>query len=489
MEWECKGGIMALRDAKQYIESLRDGRVIYIHGKRVEDVTGHPILRRAIEHAAIDYELHKKEGLWDLMITRSPTTGNEIRRYFEIPRSSEDLLRRRKLIETATTHGDAIILFMKEIGTDALNALAMITYIMDKKNGTEYSKRVADYREYLQENDLSMAGAVTDVKGDRSLSPSRQAMPYFYLKVIDRSKDGVVVKGAKVHTTSAPITNELIVLPTRAMTEADRDYCIAFGIPVNTKGIKIISRPELEDISWFDYPITSKHITLEAMTIFDEVFVPRERIFMDGEWEFAGPLANTFATWHRFTGISYKPPFADVMIGAAQLIADYNGVARASHIRDKITELIIYAETIRTFAKAAALECIITENGIAYPNPILSNMGKHFFATHYHDAIKAVQEIAGGLVVTGPTEADYMNPETKDYIETYLCGREGVKTENRLKVMKLIRDLTATGYAGEGYIGTLHGEGSIEAQKISLYREYNIERCVQYVKKILKIED
>ncbi len=489
MEWECKGGIMALRDAKQYIESLRDGRVIYIHGKRVEDVTGHPILRRAIEHAAIDYELHKKEGLWDLMITRSPTTGNEIRRYFEIPRSSEDLLRRRKLIETATTHGDAIILFMKEIGTDALNALAMITYIMDKKNGTEYSKRVADYREYLQENDLSMAGAVTDVKGDRSLTPSRQAMPYFYLKVIDRSKDGVVVKGAKVHTTSAPITNELIVLPTRAMTEADRDYCIAFGIPVNTKGIKIISRPELEDISWFDYPITSRHITLEAMTIFDEVFVPRERIFMDGEWEFAGPLANTFATWHRFTGISYKPPFADVMIGAAQLIADYNGVARASHIRDKITELIIYAETIRTFAKAAAVECIITENGIAYPNPILSNMGKHFFATHYHDAIKAVQEIAGGLVVTGPTEADYMNPETKDYIETYLCGRQGVKTENRLKVMKLIRDLTATGYAGEGYIGTLHGEGSIEAQKISLYREYNIERCVQYVKKILKIED
>lgn len=480
---------MALRDSRQYIESLRDGRKVYIHGKRVEDVTKHPILRRAIEHAALDYELHKKEELRDLMITRSPTTGHEIRRYFEIPRSAEDLLRRRKLIETATMHGDAIILFMKEIGTDALNALAMITYLMDKKFGTEYSKRVSDYREYLQENDLSMAGAVTDVKGDRSLIPSKQAMPYFYLKVIDRSKDGVVVKGAKVHTTSAPITNELIVLPTRAMTEQDRDYCIAFGIPVNTEGIKIISRPELEDISWFDYPITSRHITLEAMTIFDEVFVPKERIFMDGEWEFAGPLANTFATWHRFTGISYKPPFADVLIGVAQLIADYNGVARASHIRDKITELIIYAETIRTFAKAAALECIITENGIAYPNPILSNMGKHFFATHYHDSIKAVQEIAGGLVITGPTEADYVNPETKDYIETYLGGRQGVKTENRLKVMKLIRDLTATGYAGEGYVGTLHGEGSIEAQKISLYREYNIERCVQYVKKILKIED
>ena len=479
---------MPLRDGKQYIESLRDGREVYIHGERVEDVTTHPILRRAIDHGAIDYELDKQEELRDLFVTRSPVTGNEMRRYFEIPKTAEDLLRRRELIETATQCGNAIILFMKEIGTDALNALAMITYLMDKKNGTHYSERVANYRNFLQENDLSMAGAITDVKGDRSLLPSEQAMPYFYLKVIDRNRDGVVVKGAKVHTTSAPITNELIVLPTRAMTEADRDYCIGFGIPVNTKGIKIISRPELENLSWFDYPISSSHITLEAMTIFDEVFVPKERIFMDGEWEFAGPLANCFATWHRYTGISYKPPIADLMMGASQLIADYNGVGRVSHIRDKITQIIIYAETIRTFTKAAARECIITEDGIAYPNPLLCNMGKHFFATHYHESIKAVQEIAGGLVVTGPTEADYGNPATRDYIEVFLAGRKGVKTLDRLKVMKLIRDLTATGYAGEGYVGTLHGEGSIEAQKISLYREYNISRCVDYVKDLLKIE-
>jgi aromatic ring hydroxylase len=170
------------------------------------------------------------------------------------------------------------------------------------------------------------------------------------------------------------------------------------------------------------------------------------------------------------------------MIGAAQLIAAYNGVGRVSHIRDKVTQLIIYAETIRTFTKAAASECIITENGIAYPNPLLCNMGKHFFATHYHESIKAVQEIARRLVVTGPTEADYRNPETRDYIEVFLAGRKGVKTVDRLKVMKLVRDHTATGYAGEGYVGTLHGEGSIEGQKISLYREFDINRCVDYVK-------
>lgn len=480
---------MALRDKKQYVQSLRDGREVYIHGERVRDVTENPSIRKAIDHAAIDFELDKRPELRDRLVTTSPTTGNEIRRYFELPRSTEDLLKRRELIEITVRHGNAVPLFMKEIGTDALNALNMMTFIMDKKNGTKYFERVEKYREHLQENDLSMAGAVTDVKGDRGLRPSQQEMPYFYLKVVERRHGGFVVRGAKLHTTSAPISNELMILPTRAMMQDESDYSISFGIPVNTKGVKIISRPERSDLNWFDYPMSSGHVTLESMVIFDDVFVPEERIFMDGEWEFAGPLTNCFATWHRFTGLSYKPPFADVLIGAAQLIADYNGVGSASHIRDKITNLIAYTETIRTFGKVVAHECVITENGVAYPNPVLCNIGKFFFADNYHMCIKDLQEIAGGLVVTGPTEADYKNPATGGYIERYLGGKKGVKAVDRIKVMKLIRDLSATEFAGEWMVGTLHGEGSLQAQKLSIYRDYDIRKCVNYVKELLKIED
>ena len=478
---------MSLRNSDEYIQSLRDGREVYIHGERVTDITEHPAIRKAIDHGALDYELDKRPELRELLITRSTTTGNEIRRYFELPRSPDDLLRRRELIETTTRHGNGTILFMKEIGTDALNALNMITYLIDKKKGTGYYERVAQYRQYLEENDLSMSGAVTDVKGDRSLRPSEQEMPYYYLKVVDRSNDGIVVKGAKVHTTSAPITNEIIVIPTRAMAEKDRDYCISFGIPVNTEGVKIISRPERSDLNWFDYPISSRHANLHAMTIFENVFVPKERVFMDGEWEFTGPLANCFATWHRFTGIAYKSPFADLLIGSAQLIADYNGVPTASHILDRITDMIIYAVTIRTFGKGAAGECVISESGVAYPNPLLCNIGKHFFANNYHACIKALQEVAGGLVVTGPTEADCMNPATREYIERYLGGKKGVAAVDRLKVMKLIRDLTATEFAGEWMVGTIHGEGSLQAQKMSTYRDYDVAKCVDYVKELLRI--
>ena len=476
-----------MRNAQQYIESLRDGREVYIHGERVEDITAHPALRKAIDHGAIDYELDTRPELRDLFVTRSPSTGTEIRRYFELPRSAGDLLKRQELIETATRNAGSVVIFMKEIGTDILHALKMICFEMDKKYGTDYSARVAKYGEYLEEQDLSMAGAVTDVKGDRRLRPSEQDMPYYYLKVVERRGDGVVVRGCKVHTTSAPITNELLVLPTRAMAESDKDYCIAFGIPVNTPGVKIISRPERGDLGVFDYPLSSRHTTLEAMTIFEDVFVPKERIFMDGEWDFAGPLANCFATWHRFTGISYKYPFAEMIIGAAALAADYNGVPKAAHIQDRITDLVIYAQTIRTFGQAAARECIISENGIAYPNPLLCNIGKYLFATNYHASIKALQEVAGGLPATGPTEADCRNPATGKFIERYLGGRKGAGAIDRLKLMKLVRDMGGTEGAGEWWVGTLHGEGSLQAQRFSITREFDVKKCVDYVKGLLEI--
>jgi 4-hydroxybutyryl-CoA dehydratase / vinylacetyl-CoA-Delta-isomerase len=476
-----------MRNAEQYIESLRDGREVYIHGERVEDVTKHPSLRKAIDHGAIDYELDRRPELRELLVTRSAKTGNEIRRYFELPRTAEDLLRRQELIETTTRNDGSIVVFMKEIGTDALNALNMICYEMDKKYGTPYLPRVAAYWQYLEENDLSMAGAITDVKGDRKLRPSQQEMPYYYLKVVERRSDGVVVRGCKVHTTSAPITNELLVLPTRAMAESDKDYCIAFGTPVNAKGIKIISRPERGDLGVFDYPLSSRHTTLEAMTIFEDVFVPTERIFMDGEWEFAGALANCFATWHRFTGISYKYPFAEMIIGAAALAADYNGVPQASHIQDRITDLVIYAQSIRTFGQAAARDCVITENGVAYPNPLQCNIGKYLFASGYHAALKALQEVAGGLAATGPTEADCKNPATKEFIERYLGGRKGADAISRLKVMKLVRDMGGTEGAGEWWVGTLHGEGSLQAQRLSVSRGFDVKKCVDYVKNLLEI--
>ena len=207
---------------------------------------------------------------------------------------------------------------------------------------------------------------------------------------------------------------------------------------------------------------------------------------MCGEWAYAGMMANTFANWHRFTGISYKGPVADLLLGSAQLIAEYNGVPNASHIRGKIGHLITYAQTIRVFGKAAALECK-QFGGVTYPHPLLINIGKHYFAENYHTMIKHVQEIAGGSVVTAPGADDWNNPELRPYIEKYFKGVDSVPTEERLRAFKLIKDLTASDEAGVWMLGTLHGEGSLEAQRITTYRETDLQPYVDFAKKVAGI--
>src|SRR5208282_5746068 len=237
--------------------------------------------------------------------------------------------------------------------------------------------------------------------------PSEQADPDLYVHVVEETSDGIIVRGAKVHTSVSVNANEIIVLPTRAMAEGDKSYAVAFAVPANTKGLTLIasSYSEAPVGREFDYPLSSRHQMVETLTVFDNVFVPWNRVFLKGEWAMAGHLAKTFVDFHRFTAISYKLPLVDLLLGSAELMADYNGVTKASHVRDKITWLVAYAETLRALVKMAALECSM-RNGIAVPSVLISNMAKWHFAQHYHDALFRVQDIAGGLLVTAPAGED-----------------------------------------------------------------------------------
>jgi 4-hydroxybutyryl-CoA dehydratase/vinylacetyl-CoA-Delta-isomerase len=478
---------MALRTGKEFLDSLKDGRQVYMLGERIEDVSTHPVLSVPARHSAIEFDLAQDPELSDLTRATLETNGEVVSRYYQIPRTTEDLLKRRDLIEYGSQVGLSMPLFIKAIGSDSLNALQVVSAFVDSDKGTDYSARVAEHRTYCATKDLALAGAITDVKGDRSKRPSEQELPDFYVHIQDRQSDGIIVSGAKTHISAAPYVNEFIVLPTRAMRQDDKDFAVAFAIPIDAPGVKVIARPDRVK-NKFDFPISSRHFHIEGTIIFDEVFVPWEKVFLAGEWEYAGALANTFATWHRFTGLGYKGPGADLLLGMAQLIADYNGVANASHIRAKITQLIQYAESIRVFGRAAAHEAEM-HSGLACPNALLANMGKYIFASGYHDAVRIVQEIAGGSVVTSPTSLDLENPDTREYVERYFAGRDGVSGEDRLRVFKLIMDMTASEYAGNWLLATLHGEGSLEAQRMAMYRQYDIERCVDLARKAVGIQE
>ena len=477
-----------MRSREQYIESLRDGREVYFKGQRVPDVTAHPELRVAIDHAAIDYEMAHDPAWHDLAVDEQ--NGKPVSFYYQLPKSGADLLRRSQLIEAATTLGGTLVVLIKEIGSDALFALHAVAHELDRRKGTLYLERVRKFYDHVKDNDLALSVAQTDVKGDRSKSPLEQEHPDYYLRIVGETPEGIIVRGAKVHTSVSVNSNEVIVLPTRAMKPDESAYAVAFAIPLNTKGLKLIasSYGAHHDDGAFDAPLASKHRMMETLTVFDDVLVPRERVFLQGEWEFAGELAKTFVDFHRFTAISYKLPLVDGLVGAALLMTEYNGLERAKHVQDKLARLISYAETLRALIRLAAVECETGPLGIAIPKTLVVNMAKLHFATNFHQMLAYVQDITGGLIATGPSEADLNHPETGKWVRRYLGGRKGVAVEDRLKAINLVKELTATDFAGYQAVLAIHAEGSIEAEKLAMVREHDSARCLKLAKRLAGIQ-
>lgn len=478
---------MAIRTPQEYRESLKDGRVVYFEGKRVKDVTKHPVLKVCVDHCAMDYVLTQDPHYQNLFAEKNDE--GELVSFFYIPsKSSKDLLRRREIIQVLTRTCFGLSL-PQLAGSDGLNALAVVSASMDKKLDTKYSERVEAYRKHLQRNHSATALAMTDVKGDRGLRPSRQE-PHkdYFVRIVEERSDGIVVRGAKTHISASPCANEMIVLPCRNMREDDKDYAVAFAIPIDTKGVKYISsgREAVEEGNFFDYPLTASGYLNDALVVFEDVFVPIERVFMKGEWQFSGDMAYMFANFHRISGDSYKYAELEVLVGAAALMAEYNGLEKAYHVQDKLSWLVMYAEGTEALGKMACQECITEpDSHLVYPNPMYSNIGKLFFADNFHQAIKLLQDITGGIVATIPSSKDFFNPETRSLMEKYLGGKVGIPTEHRLRAINLVKDLSSV------YLGglTLHAEGSLSAQRLSIYAIADFEKYKAAAKRAARIKD
>lgn len=479
---------MGLRTPDEYIESLRDDRTVYFEGQRVADVTTHPVIHKAVVHAATDFALAEDPTTRALAVVGDGPEA--FSRYFLEPRSPDDLLDRAALIETATARCKTLVPLIKEIGTDALFALRRIGRSLDAARGdTERSRRIDDFFAHCRDGDLAMSVAQTDVKGDRSLTPGRQSNPESYLRIVERRPDGIVVRGAKVHTSCTPNVNELIVLPTRAMGPDDSDWAVSFAIPVATPGLVLVASPYgSHSDSAFENPLSAERMMLETTTIFDDVFVPNERVFLCGESQFAGPLAMEFVSYHRFTAIAYKLPLVDALVGSAALMADMNGIVRAGHVREKLTWLITYAETLRALVQSSALRGTPDDVGVFVPDPLVVNIAKSHFAHGFHTALQHVQDISGGLLVTAPGGADFENPATGQLLRHYLGGRDGVDGEERIRAIKMVADLTTGDFGGYHTVLAIHAEGSLEAEKILIERSYDRTRVLEYARHLAGLD-
>ena len=466
---------MGLRTAAEYRESLRDGRVLWYRGARVADVTTEPELKIAVENSALDYDEAYGPEHRDLTVTVDPDTGEEYCATYRVPRSTEDLLTRSRLVELTATLGGTL-LSVKDVGTDALFALQTLL------QGEELERLMAFYR-YCRDGDLAVAVAQTDVKGDRSKAPHEQADPDLHVHVVDRSDAGIVVRGAKMHTSFTPNANEVLVLPTRAMKAEDADFAVAFAVPPATDGLSMYVSPYSGGTRHpWEHPVSSKHKMLETLTVFDDVFVPWDRVFCFRQPELAGPIALAFVEYHRFTAVSYKLPLLDALVGSAAQIAEMNGVLHAGHIRDKLTQLVIYAETVRTLCEAAARRGRVGKAGLCLPDSATTNIAKYTFATGFHHAVRAVQECAGGVLVTGPGGEDWDSADVRPVLEKYL--RAAAPAAERLAMINLISDLTVRDFGGYHTVLAVHAEGSIEAEKMQIFRAYDPRRAVGLARRL-----
>lgn len=470
---------------EQYRESLRKlNPVIYFEGKQID--IDDPMIAPHVNAAAMTYDAAFDPLGEDLATVESHLDGQKINRWTHIHQSKDDLVKKVKLLRMVAQKTGSC--FQRCVGWDALNALYSTTYDMDQKLGTDYHERFKKYLKHVQETDVMVAGAMTDPKGDRGLSPSEQVDPDLFVHIVERRDDGIVVRGAKMHMTGMVNSHEMLVMPTAAMKEEDKDYAVSCAIPVDAPGVIHVFGRQTNDSRKYDkmdqgncrYGIVGG----ESITILDDVFVPWDMVFMAGEYEFSGVLVERFATLHRQNYGGCKSGVSDVVTGASAAMAEYNGAGKASHIKDKLIEMMHLTESLYCCSIACSAEGGQLASGAYYPDPLLGNIVKQNVTRNIYEIDRLSHDIAGGLIATLPSEKDFDDPEIGDKLKKYLAGSAKYSVEDRYRMARLLENMTG----GTALVESMHGAGSPQAQRIMLYRMGNLMGKVKLAQNLAGID-
>jgi 4-hydroxybutyryl-CoA dehydratase/vinylacetyl-CoA-Delta-isomerase len=454
---------MGLKRPEDYVASLNDGRVTYWDGEKIADITKHPRFRVPIAITAKDYE-YDDPKLGELRRYRAED-GSYAHRIYQVPRSEEDLAKRVEL------------LMHTSIGTAVSGVYMALMSVKDQVAlvNPQYAENIERMYRYCRDNDLRAAEVITDPKGDRKRRAHEQDDPDLYVRIVERRPDGIVVRGAKLHITAASVIHELVVMPTKGMRQDENAYAVSFSIPVNTKGVSIINRNFAPaELNEFDYPASSHHSMPEGFVVFDDVFVPWDRVFLAGEVQLASKLAQSLGLWERTGGVIAAVEQSELFVGLGQLVTEMQGKENDAVALASIAELITYAQMLKMSLDYACRHYEKTDTGMVYPNTLAINAAKYYYAANYHQTVRYLHDLSGGLVMTLPGEADLRNPESGKFIRKYLHTKKTVDVEQRMRVYNLIRDLTADAYGGWNFVVALQAGGGLSAQRFMMNRTYDL---------------
>ncbi|MGB9628743.1 MAG: 4-hydroxyphenylacetate 3-hydroxylase N-terminal domain-containing protein [Thermodesulfobacteriota bacterium] len=485
---------MALITPEQYEESLRKRKPIkiFMNGKKVNDIFDNPNTQTVIEANKASYQWALDPKYQEIMTAISPLTHDRVNRYVYVCQSREDLVA-KALAGTFTAERLGTCIYRCP-GLDAFHALASTTWEMDKNLGTEYHSRFIQYLKMVQEQDLAVAGALTEPRGDRKKRALDWSDPFLSVKMVEKKQDGIVVRGAKINISGAYASNEIVVLPQSAKRKDEADYALSFAIPSDTEGITYIcqyspysaEREMADDPYELGNPIFGQRET--SMVIFDKVFVPWERVFHCGETDYSIKLVERFAKTHRMTcGGTCKVGFMNLIIGACKLIQEYKGLEKAQHIHDELMEMVVLRETGRACGLASAnLGREEPEgSGVFLPDELMGNVSKLNICNAFWRVMALAGDIGGGLIATLPSLKELKNPETREYVKEFLGFGSEASAEEIMRVTKLLQNWTA----GQHGVGTWHGAGPVMAQKIMIQRVVDYEYEKNLVREALGIRE
>lgn len=480
---------MGMITGKEYRESLRLLKPeVYFMGEKIGSVLDHPAFVPHVNAAALTYDMALALEFEELTSTTSHLTGQKISRFTHIHHSHDDLVKKVKMLRAIGQQTGSC--FQRCVGHDGFNAVYSVTYEIDKNKGTNYHERFIKVLKEIQNHDLMISGAMTDPKGDRSLAPGKQKDPDAYLHIAQRKSDGIVVRGAKAHITGAVNSHGHLVMPTASMTADDADYAVCFYVPVDAPGVIHIFGRQTNDTRKCDCTLDQGNeeygiVGGEALVVFDDVFVPWEHVFMCGEYEFAYPLVERFATAHRQNYGGCKTGLADALIGATYLLAEAQGAQGAAHIREKLVDMVHLAETLYCCSIACSCQGYALPCGSYMADPLLANITKLNVTRNIYEISRLAQDIAGGVLATLPAESDWKDPKVGKYVDKYMKGASEVPTETRIRLIRLLEAMTC----GTALVESMHGAGSPQAQRIMIWRQSNMEHKKRLARKLAKIKE
>jgi len=456
-----------------------DGKLVDREFKRLEGATN--VLAKTYDMIT-DPEFKDYQ---EVLTATSHLTGEKINRFNHIHRSIQDLLAKQKMTRlTSQQVGGCIARCM---GIDSTNALSVITYQTDQKYGTEYHKRFEKWLRDFQSNDRTSCCAQTDVKGNRPWRPHEQKDLDLYVRIVEKKSDGIVVRGAKVHNSYAPVVEQINVIPTRALTKEEGDWAVAFTIPADAEGVKqIVSAPMVEQPEGWGAP--GPWGGADSLTVFDDVFIPWDNVFLCGETDMGGRLALTFALYHRHSYTGCKPAMTDVLTGATALMAEVNGIEKEGHVSEKLAELICTSELVYGTGIAAAINGSKSPSGTYIPDIMYCNVSRRHAGVNIYHEYDILADIAGGMPATLPRPGDWVNEETKPFIEKYMARNPNVDVKDVLRAFAWVQGLSCSENAGVMQYAGVHGGGSPRMEQIAIMGSYNIENTKNIAKRLAGIK-